>query len=155
MWGYSASYITNYLTVTEPAFEDDGYVHTETYTTFMGTQTTEDWGSFVPDADGEETVKAPVAGYQALSETVREAIRKGTAEFFEDEDGSYVLWHGCNIGICLGDLQSSALHILNVMLYTQDMQRLCDDLDAGLGLGINYAGSPYGVNYSEAMLAME
>ena len=155
MWGYSPSYITNYLSVTEPAFEEDGYVTTQTYTTFMGTQTLESWGSFVPDAKGEETVTAPVAGYSALSETVRNAIMKGTAEYIENEEGCFVLWHGCNIGICLGDLQQAALHILNVMLYTQDMQRLCDDLDAGLGLGIDYADSPYGVNYSEAMLAAE
>ena len=155
MWGYSPKYITNYLTVTEPDFEDDGFVHTETYTTFMGTQTIESWGSFVPDAEGEETAIAPVSDYSALSETVRDAISKGIAEFIEDTDGSYVLWHGCNIGICLGDLQQAALHILHVMLYAKDMQTLCDDLDAGLGLGINYSGTQYGLNYSDAMLAQK
>ena len=155
MWGYSAKYITNYLSITEPDFEDDGYVHTETYTTFMGTQTIESWGSFIPDAEGGETAIAYVTGYQALSDKVREAIQNGTAEYVEDTGGSYVLWHGCNIGICLGDLQRSALHILNVMLYTQDMETLCNDLDAGLGLGIHYADTPYAMNYSEAMLAAE
>ena len=46
-----------------------------------------------------------------------------------------------------GDLQKSAANILNVMLYTQDMQQLCEDLD------IDYANTKYAKAYSEAQNA--
>ena len=49
--------------------------------------------------------------------------------------------------IVLGDLQKSAANILNVMLYTQDMQQLCEDLD------IDYANTKYAKAYSEAQNA--
>ncbi len=62
-----------------------------------------------------------------------------------------MLWRGSNSCICLGDLQQSALHILRVMLYSRDMMRLCDDLDTALGLGLDYADTPYAEAWSAAM----
>ena len=151
MSGQDISTIIDHLGVHDPEFESDGYVHTETFNSWLGERTIESWGSFVVDADGEETVKAPVASYRAVSKTVRTAIDEGRAEFCESDDGDYVLWHGYNSCICLGDLQQAALNILKVMLCTQDMRILCDELDAALDLGLDYSSTPYGVNYSEAL----
>ena len=153
MSGGKTSTITDHLGVHAPVFDEDGSVHTESYNSWMGTSTIESWGTFVPDKEGTQTAKAPVTSYRAVSREVRNAIDDGLAEFCEDEEGDYVLWHGYNSCICLGDLQLSALHILNVMLYSQDMKLLCDDLDTALGLGLDYSSSRYGTNYSEAMNA--
>ena len=154
MQGGTTSAITGNLDIQEPTFEKNGSVHSETYESYSGTKTVESWGTFFPDPEGKETAKAPVESYEALSRTVRAAIDGGEAVFCEDEGGDYVLWYGYNSCICLGDLQQSALHILQVMLYSQDMRRLCDDLDAALDLGIHYSDTQYAVPYSEAMDAL-
>ena len=155
MSGGKPTAITDRLYPQDPEFEEDGYVRCETVKDkkTKKTRTTEYWGSFIPDANGTETVKAPVASYDALSEQVLSAIDEGKAVFVEEEDGCYVLWNGFNDCICLGDLQQSALHILNVMLYTQDMKILCDELDEAFGPELRYADTPYAAGYSEAMEA--
>ena len=155
MSGGKPSAITDRLYPQDPEFEEDGYVRCETVKDkkTKKTRTTEYWGSFIPDANGTETVKAPVASYDALSEQVLSAIDEGKAVFVEEEDGCYVLWNGFNDCICLGDLQQSALHILNVMLYTQDMKILCDELDEAFGPELRYVDTPYAAGYSEAMEA--
>ena len=145
--------ITSKIEPEEPVFEEDGYVHCETVKEGKKKRTVESWGTFIPEAGGMETLKAPVESYESLSELVLNAIDEGKAAFVEDEDGCYVLWSGFNNCICLGDLQQSALHILDVMLYTQDMGTLCDDLDSALGLGLDYQDTPYAKAYSEAMNA--
>ncbi len=151
MSGGAPSAITGKIGVHAPEFEPDGSVHAESYQWFFGTVTTESWGTFVVDPAGAETAAAPVAGYAALSEEVRAAIADGRAEYREDAGGARVLWHGYNSCICLGDLQKAALNILNVMLWTQDMKTLCDDLDAAFGTGLDYSATPYGTPWSEAM----
>ena len=151
MSGGDPSAITEKIGVHAPEFEEDGSVHEEQYQSFFGTVTTESWGTFVADPSGSENAPAPVAGYDALSEDVLWAIEDGLAEFAETEDGTFVLWHGYNSCICLGDLQQSALRILNVMLYSRDMHILCDDLDEAFSLGLHYGDTPYAAAWSAAM----
>lgn len=146
--GSGSSVITNYLEIREPEFAEDGYVVvTESSSPWPwgGTSKTENWGNFVPMAGGSVTYQVSVESEEVLSDDVLAAIAEGKAEFTETGDGAYVTWYGFHNCIVLGDLQKSAMNILDVMLYTQDMKQLCEDL------GIDYENTKYAKPYSEAM----
>ena len=146
--GKASSVITNYLEVRKPEFTEDGYVKvTETSRPWGGVIRTENWGTFVPSKGGKVTYEVPVESYSVLSEDTLDAISRGEAKFTRSSEGNFVTWYGFNNCIVLGDLQKSAANILNVMLYTQDMQQLCEDLD------IDYANTKYAKAYSEAQNA--
>jgi len=140
--GKGVNTITDYVGKTEPTFEDDGYVHVTTSSSCWGTTRTEDWGNFVVDADGAETAIAPVENYEALGQDTLDAIAAGEAKYCQTEDGNFVTWFGFYNSICLGDLQKAATNILNMMLYTQDLEILCEDL------GIEYPEQYH--NFSKA-----
>ncbi len=146
--GKGAATITDYLGVHEPTFDEDGNVHTTqeeiSFFGFSWTVTTEYWGTFVPEAGGEVTYEVEVADKNAIADAVWAAVANGKATVTENGDGAIVTWYGFDNAICLGDLQKAAKNILGVMLYSQDMEILCNDL----GIEPN---AEYALDYSEAM----
>ncbi|MBE6949345.1 MAG: hypothetical protein E7456_05810, partial [Ruminococcaceae bacterium] len=127
--GKNTNQITNYLGITAPTFRADGRIQSA--------------GSFVAAEGGAYEYIAPVANYEALHADVLAAIEAGQAKFCHTAEADFVTWYGDHSNrIVLGDLQKSAMNILNMMLYTQDLEILCNDL------GIEYPEQYH--NFSKA-----
>ena len=115
--------------VADPTFNEDGSIA--------------DARSFVPDADGEQTYTVPVTAtaFAELPETVQAAVEAGQASFTVRASKARVTWYGymdTENKIYLGDLQKSAMTMLNICMQSKDMVKLYADV-----LGKEYTVEPY------------
>lgn len=129
MGGYRAEKILDAMVHKEPVFTDDGAVAENVKSSHMGMvkTTLSQWGSFVPDAGGKDTVKTSVASGKKLNEKVWKAVDEGIAAVQKNQDGSQtVTYRGTNRGACLarGTLQECAGRILNVLMKSAAMDDL-------------------------------
>ena len=118
MGGYRAEKLLVMMRQEAPRFEPGGSVQEIVNTSHFGFVKTKlaNWGSFVPDAHGKDTVSVTVTPGTKIDEKVKAAVRDGVASLSENADGSVtVAWHGIERGayLPLGDLQSCAIRILN------------------------------------------
>jgi hypothetical protein len=132
--GKNVTTITNQIGVTEPEFDEDGYVLiTETVGRWGQITRTVHWGNFVVQHGGSVAITVPtnVESEEFLREEIATAIANEEARYDKYGDDATVTWYGeynMTNRIVLGDIQKAAYNILNVMLYSQDMEILCDDL---------------------------
>jgi beta-glucosidase len=117
--GKNVTTITNYYNLSEPTFRADGSINRA--------------NNFVVQAGGSVsyTVPTDVESEELLPEAVTAAIAAEEARYDKIGDDATITWYGewnYTNKIALGDIQKAAYHILNVMLYSQDMEILCDDL---------------------------
>ena len=149
--GSAVTNITNYIGLNPPDFTEDGYVNITEIENHWGPWTwitrVEDWGNFTVRAGGPEFYKTSTnaATEEDLPDIIKEAIADRRARYDKIGNTATITWYGIHNSICRGDIQKSALNILGVFLYTQDMQILCNEL------GVDY--SDYEQNYSVAMEA--
>jgi beta-glucosidase len=117
--GKNVSTIVNNYNVSEPTFNADGSIRNA--------------GNFAVQAGGSvaKVVPTNVESEEFLPASVAQAVADEQARYDKIGDDATITWYGeynYTNKIALGDIQKAAYHILNVMLYTQDMEILCDDL---------------------------
>jgi hypothetical protein len=151
-----------------------GYIYQEP--TFATSGAVNQFGIFTPAADGDVTYTvsavipgtpgnawmgipdgpdSPVTSVEDLPESVQEGIEAGYVTANIDGWNTTVTWRGTiekdkfmeDVNrICLGDIQKSAMRILQVDLLSQDMEKMMADL------GEEYTAGSYSAN-NEAPLA--
>jgi beta-glucosidase len=117
--GKNVTTITNNYNLNQPSFNADGSIRNA--------------GSFVVQHGGSVEIVVPsdVESEEFLPEVVAEAVANEQARYDKYGDDATITWYGewnYTNKIALGDIQKAAYHILNMMLYTQDMEILCEDL---------------------------
>lgn len=127
MGGYSTDILMAAYTGKVPVFDEDGGIHRKVTTAYGGFFKTvqEDWNSFVPHAEGLDTVRFTVAPDKSLSSLVKEAAKKGIASVQEMPDGSRVVtYRGVDRGawLPLGDIQKCAINVLRGILHGAPME---------------------------------
>ena len=121
MGGYRAEKLLAAMAHGAPQFTEDGAVAESVRSSHMGMvkNTFAKWGSFVPEAEGKDTVQTVVAPGKKLSERAQKAAAEGVASVEEHADGSKtVTYRGTERGAYLarGTLQACAMRILRVLL---------------------------------------
>lgn len=116
---------------TPATFAEDGYVTSvkKCYYYNRAMIEYENWGSFVPDKNGEDVVMTTVAADIEISEKAQTLINEGICTVTVESNGNKTLrYKGTNRGayLCLGDLQNAAIHILGTILNSASMQKLLD-----------------------------
>jgi beta-glucosidase len=90
----------------------------------------EQWGSFLPDKKGTDTVTTTVEAGVKISEKVLKLQADGICTVENAVDGSKVItYKGINRGayLCLGDLQQAVIHILGEIQNSASMKRLLEN----------------------------
>lgn len=133
MGGYRAEKLLAAMHQADPVVEEDGAVKEIVKSSHMGMvkSTLSQWGSFVPEAGGKDTVQTIVKPGVSLNERVKKAVADGTAEVRKNQDGSStVIYHGTNRGACLarGTLQECVMRILRVLKESAAMDDLLERL---------------------------
>lgn len=129
MGGYCADWILEATVHKDPIFTEDGAV-VETVNSKHGgllKSTHLNWGSFLPQKGGRDTVSTTVVPGKKLHERVRQAVADGYARIEKHPDGSKtVTYCGVDRGIYLarGTLQECAMRILHVLLHSAAMDDL-------------------------------
>ena len=139
----------------EPTFgEDDVYPEVEASVMEWGDQTFAQnetaWGEFIPSADGEVTIEKTVST-EVYDSAVRDYVEPGStqvgtiavseliaqlgeaAAVTDNGDGTTTIVYKGEYeknNICLGDLQKSVIHILNIVLASNQFADLFDDVEA-------------------------
>lgn len=121
MGGYDVNRIINAVLALKPEFNSDGSIKTTIIPGSIGIKEKifEYWNSFIPDVDGNDTCSTRVASDIKVGEKVKEMVDKNIAFIKINEDGSKtVTYNGIRkeAYITLGDVQKSAMNILNVLL---------------------------------------
>lgn len=129
MGGYRAEKIIDMMRAEAPAFEADGAVKETIKSAHFGMVKSylSNWGSFVPEVDGKDTVSTTVAAGTTLNPKVEEAVKNGIATVKKNADGSQtVTYCGTNRGayLALGDLQTCAIRVLNGLMNSAAMDEL-------------------------------
>ncbi|MBE6949225.1 MAG: glycoside hydrolase [Ruminococcaceae bacterium] len=124
MPGSGVNQVLNYVGIAAPTFRADGSIQSA--------------GSFEVKAGGSVEYRADVESYDVLADSVHEAIAAGQAKFCHTENGDYVTWYGYHVGrIVRGDVQKSAINILNVAIQSKDMVNL------GEAVGVDVEITPW------------
>ena len=123
MGGYRTLPLLAAMRGTEPEFAEDGYVLCEEFDVFGGfmKETVEHWNTFVPDAEGTDTVNCIVSADVEINEKAKVMIEKGVAEVEEREDGSRrILYHGKNQGAFLSreTVELCAARVLEQLMHS-------------------------------------
>ncbi len=139
----------------EPTFaEDDIYPEVEVTIREWGdqkfTETVTAWGEFIPSADGEVTIEKTVSS-DVYHSAVRDYAQQGSTEVTtiavseliaqlgeaatvtDNGDGTMTIVYKGDYeknNICLGDLQKSTIHILNIILASNQFADLFEDVEA-------------------------
>ncbi len=121
MGGNDIGGIINAVNALMPEFMLDGSISCKTTPSYVGLGETviENWNSFIPRADGGDSCAAIVAADMEIGEKVREMIDRKIAAVNENEDGSKTITYKGTYTpayITLGDVQKSAMNLLNVLL---------------------------------------
>ncbi|QMV43974.1 glycoside hydrolase family 3 protein [Cohnella cholangitidis] len=121
MGGWHISKLINSVMAPEPVFNDDGSVDVTTISLYSGrkTETIEKWNAFVPGADGEDFCSTLVAVEVELGSKVKDMEKQNIAKVTRNQDGTKtVTYRGTSKDAytALGDLQKSAMNILNLFL---------------------------------------
>lgn len=121
MGGNDISKIINAVNALMPEFMSDGSISCRTTPSYVGVGGTviENWNSFLPQANGRDTCTAIVASEIETGEKVQEMVDRKIAAVKVNEDGSKtVTYKGTYTPayITLGDVQKSAMNLLNVLL---------------------------------------
>ena len=129
MGGYSTDILAAAISGAAPQFDADGAIHQTVVAAYGGffKNTQEDWNSFLPHADGADTVSVTVAAGTALSPRVEEARQKGLAQVQENADGSKVVtYRGTDRGqwLPLGDIQKCAIRVLTGLMNSAAMEEM-------------------------------
>lgn len=129
MGGYSTDILAAAISGAAPQFDADGAIHQTVVNAYGGffKNTQEDWNSFLPHADGADTVSVTVAAGTALSSRVEEAVQKGLAQVQENADGSKVVtYRGTDRGawLPLGDVQKCAIRVLTGLMNSAAMEEM-------------------------------
>lgn len=129
MGGYRAEKLLDAMVHKLPVFTADGAVEEQVKNLYGGVikTTLTQWGSFVPQAGGPDTVTTRVARNKKLHPRVEQAVKDGTAKVEKQPDGSkLVTYFGIDRGACLarGTLQACAARILEGLLHSAAMDDL-------------------------------
>ncbi len=114
-----------------PTFEEDGYVSVVEKALLYGHPMIkyEKWGSFVLDSEGDTFVKTMVTADQKMNDRIQKLQKDGLCEVKVEKDGSKIIaYKGFNRGpfLALGELQASAMHLLNAYKNTGSMKKLME-----------------------------
>lgn len=129
MGGYRAEKLLDAMRGTEPAFGADGAVSETVKTSHMGMVKTvlNQWGCFVPEAGGPDSVTTTVEPGVLLGDAVLKGLADGTVKVTENREGrKTVTWHGVRRGAYLprGAVQACAMRILRTLLDSAAMEEL-------------------------------
>lgn len=121
MGGIQVEAIEEALEGWEPEFETDGSVKQRTVISYDGIKQdiVEEWGSFLPCAEGADICRTTVLAGTEVGEEVQKYIDNGIASVRENPDGSKeISYKGIRRGrhLALGDLQRCAMHVLRYLL---------------------------------------
>ncbi|MFB3160185.1 glycoside hydrolase family 3 C-terminal domain-containing protein [Neobacillus sp. 179-J 1A1 HS] len=121
MGGADISRIINAVLALEPEFAPDGSVATTLVPSYVGLEekVIENWNSFTPDMDGKDICSTIVEAGVEVSEKVRNMVDRKLADIKQNKDGSKtIIYKGARkeAYITLGDVQKSAMNVLNVLL---------------------------------------
>lgn len=124
MPGGNPAKITAGFQDTEPTFTEDGYVTTSGDGTWAN-PFVDNWGSYVLSPSGNKTFDTTVATGTAINAKVNIAIDNGAASKVVKENGDTVITYKAYLKkISLGDVQKSAIHILNVIMESNQFAKI-------------------------------
>ncbi|KRK63865.1 glycoside hydrolase family 3 domain protein [Companilactobacillus tucceti DSM 20183] len=109
----------------KPKFNEDGSIATKQVLNpaEMKLDTIELWNDFIPDVDGNVLIKVKVSS-DKISEKVKELFYSGSIQVLDD---SHIIIQGKwkdNNDLNLGDIQKSAIHILETIMKTDKFKSL-------------------------------
>ncbi len=131
MPGYNPDKILECMMNVSPSFEADGSVKVVERAIKHGEPMIhyEEWGSFLPDKNGDTQVNTRVEANTAVSDKVLRMEKQGICTIKMEADGSMTIsYKGYNRGpyLALGELQQSVMHILGEIKNTASMKKLME-----------------------------
>ncbi len=132
MPGFDPNKILEAMMAIAPTFAEDGYVTVVEKSYVYGEPMIryENWGSFLPDKNGEDEIKTTVEPGVALNEKVLKMQEQGLCHIEDTQFGTKIItYKGIDRGayLCLGDLQQAVIHILNEIKNTGSMKKLMEN----------------------------
>ena len=121
MGGNDISQIMNAVNALMPEFMPDGSISCRTNPSYVGLaeNVIENWNSFLPQANGKDICTATVASDIEIGEKVKEMVDRKIATVKVNEDDTKTITYTGTYTpayITLGDVQKSAMNLLNVIL---------------------------------------
>lgn len=134
MGGVQVEAIEEALEGWEPVFNADGSVEEKVIVSYDGLKQDiiEEWGAFLPCADGPDTCRTIVAAGTELGERVRRYMENGIASICENPDRTTeITYRGIRRGrhLALGDLQRCAMHVLGYLLRTNAWKEIKKNIE--------------------------
>ncbi len=131
MPGGSSASIRNMFQDVEPTFDQStGYVTI----TGSGRRQTENWGTFVLNAEGSKEFSVTVAANVdvAGNRNIAPKVTAGTAVITENADGTKTVTYKGDFSpnaLPLGDLQKAAAHVLNVIMNSAQFEKITKEYE--------------------------
>ena len=128
MGGEPVNNIGSAITGEKPHFNKDGSIHTDVIMEYgVMRKHIPAWNSFLPDAEGKDTIKVVVAKGKAVGKSVLKMQEEGIATIKQNNDGSKtIIYKGNNLGkyLPLGDVQRCAMGVLNTLMNSAAMEEM-------------------------------
>jgi len=132
MGGSDITGLINAVAALPPEFNPDGSISRSIVPSHVGLASRElkKWNSFTPSPNGSDIQICKVAPGTEVSREVYDAVREGTANIREESDGSTTIsYKGTRRSayITLGELQRSAVNVLNIILQSAVCQKVYNE----------------------------
>jgi beta-glucosidase len=123
MGGYRTKKLMAALNGTEPEFTADGFIKEETFNVYGGffKEHSQSWNSFLPAADGTDTVSVTVPKGTKPSDKIKEYVNDGIAEIEDTANGDKLIrYRGSKRGAYLqiNDVRKCAMRVLRFLMET-------------------------------------